>query len=221
MVTTASRGDRIADAGGFSLIEMMIASLITTVVLGSAGMLTAGVQSAYTHELDDAALQEEAQYVLDWIGQTVAPAGSNPYDVSTADCGEPGTLFAPLRLDPDGNGVDDDLRVQADINPPNGLVAGSLDGCDEPGEDVTISFDRPNHIITRRDATDAAPVAMTAGVFTSLQFSYLTADRTITSNPDAVAFVQVELTGQSPSRNPITGQSATYTYQSEIRVRAR
>lgn len=204
-----------------SLIEILVATSLAVVVVGTGLMLAAGVQSAYAHDQDDAGVREEAQFALAWIGQVVSTAGSNPYGVAAAECLEADAPFAPLQLDPDGNGVHDDLRVQADINPPNKIVGGPSGSCDEMDEDVTIAFDAETGAITRDDVASGAAEAMTDGVFTNLRFSYLTAARAPTTSADAVAFVRVELTAESPSRNPMTGQRATFTYSSEIPLRTR
>jgi hypothetical protein len=226
---------RVRGEGGFSLIELLVAALITTTVVGSAAILASRVQVAYSSELGDAAVQQEARFALDWIARTLAAAGSNPYNVATSACPAAGTVFAAIRLDPDGDGIHDDVRVQADVNPPNGLLvgvggAGGCDvgvggagGCDdESGEDITIAHDPVNLVLTRRDrATDAAPVAVTDRVFTQLQFTYLTVNRVATTTPADIAYVQVALTGRSRSRNLNTRQFSTFTYQSEVRIRAR
>ena len=216
---------RVRGEGGFSLIELLVAALITTTVVGSAAMLASRVQVAYSSELGDAAVQQEARFALDWIARTLAAAGSNPYNVATSPCPAAGTVFAAIRLDPDGDGIHDDVRVQADVNPPNGLLvgAGGGGGCDdESGEDITIAHDPVNLVLTRHDrATDPAPVAITDRVFTQLQFTYLTVNRVATTTPAAIAYVQVALTGRSRSRNLNTRQFSTFTYQSEVRIRAR
>lgn len=207
---------------GFSLVEVMIVAAISTLVLGSAATLTSGIQRAYTSELDDAAVQQEARYALEWIERTIAPAGNNPYAIATSACPAAGTPFAAIRLDPDGDGVADDIRVQADINPPNGLLTGVGGACVESDEDVTITLDPATSALTRRDmATDAAAVAVTDGVFTQLRFTYLTAGRLATVAPDAIAFIRVDLTARSRARNAHTGQFTPFTYQSEIRLRSR
>lgn len=214
---------RVQDEGGFSLIELLVAALITTIVVGSAAMLASKVQTAYSSELDDAAVQQEARFALDWIARTLAPAGSNPYNIGTSACPSAGTAFAAIRLDPNGNGIHDDIRVQADVNPPNGLLLGLGGGaCNESGEDITIGHDPVNLVVTRRDrATDAAPVAVTDRVFTQLRFTYLTVSRVVTTTPPSIAYVQVVLTGRSRGRNLNTRQFSTFTYRSEVRIRAR
>ena len=212
---------RAGNESGFSLIELMIAAFITVTVVGSAALLASRVETAYSSELDDAGVQQEARFALDWIARTLAPAGSNPYGITSAVCPVP-TPFAAIRLDPDGDGIHDDVRVQADVNPPNGLLIGSGVNCTESGEDVTIGHNPATRVVTRFDrGMDGAPVAMTDGVFTQLQFTYLTVTRAATTTPAAIAYVQIALTGQSRGRNLNTRQFSTFTYRSEVRIRAR
>jgi prepilin-type N-terminal cleavage/methylation domain-containing protein len=206
---------------GFSLIELLIAMAISSIVLGSAVVLSTGVQKASIHQSEDAAVQQEARYALNWIRRTLISAGSNPYNLTTADCPAPGTPFVAIRLDPNGNGLHDDIRVQGDINPPNGLLLGSSGACNEAGEDVTIAHDPATDTLTRFDrATETNPVPVTDSLFTGLVFSYLTTSRVATTNPAAIAYIRVTLNARSRATNPDTGKS-TFTFESEIRVRSR
>jgi Tfp pilus assembly protein PilW len=211
-----------ADERGFSFVELLIVSFLTTAVVGSAVMMASQVQQGYSHQLDDAGVQQETRFVVDWIAKTIATAGSNPYRIVTSQCPAVGTAFQALRFDPDGDGIQDDVRIQADINPPNGLLIGVTGLCNESGEDITIAHDPQLNAITRLDrATDIAPVSVTSGVFTQLLFSYLTAARVATTAPAAAAYVRVSLTGRSTSPNQNTGDFQTFSYSSEVRLRSR
>jgi Tfp pilus assembly protein PilW len=211
-----------SDDRGFSLVELLIVAFLTTAVVGSAVMMASQVQQGYSHQLDDAGVQQETRFVVDWIAKTLATAGSNPYRIVTSQCPATGTAFQALRFDPDGDGIQDDVRIQADINPPNGLLIGVLGTCNEPGEDITIAHDPQVNAITRLDrATDVSPVPMTSGVFTQLLFSYLAADRTATTVPASAAYVRVSLTGRSTAANQNVGGFQTFTYSSEVRLRSR
>jgi Tfp pilus assembly protein PilW len=222
MVNTAPSIARAADERGFSLVELMIVALISSAVIGSAVMLASQVQGVYTHELDDAAVQQEARYALDWMARTLAPAGSNPYGITTSACPAAGTAFAALRLDPDGDGIHDDVRIQADVNPPNGVLLGLAGACTEQGEDVTIAHDPAALTLTQRDmAVAGGAVPVTDGIFTQLLFTYLTTNRTVTTTPGAIAYVRIDLTARSRGLDIYTGQFDTFTYRSEVRVRAR
>lgn len=215
---------RSLDEGGFSLVEMMIAAGITMAVVGAAVALSTNIQTVYSYELDDAAVQQEARFAMEWITRTIAAGGSNPYDIGSdvavaLSC----TAETPgFQIDPDGDTVNDDIRISADVNPPNGLLAGDPILCAEGGEDVIITHDAGARTITREDAAlDVAPVAMTDRVVTNLRFTYLNSNRAAAATAAAIAYVQVDLTVQSKARNPYTGVPSSYSYKSEVRVRGR
>jgi Tfp pilus assembly protein PilW len=190
--------------------------------VGVAVALTTNVQRAYSYEMSDATVQQEGRFAMDWITRTLAAAGSNPYRVTVSACPAAGTAFAALRLDPNGNGIQDDVRVQADVGIPNGVILGLAGACTEVGEDITIAHDIANNQLTRWDrALEGAPVAVTDQIFTQLRFTYLNNNRVVTVTPAQIAYVQVSLSGRSRSRNSYSNQFTTFTYNSEVRVRAR
>lgn len=211
---------------GFTLIEFLIAALITTAVLGGTVMLAAQLQRAYTTQLDDVTVEEEVRFSLDWIEQAIRNAGSNPYAIGASGCAA--AAFTAIGIDPDGDGANDDIRIHADINPPNGLLGGdpvALNACNEANEDVTIAHDNVNLVITRRDNNlDMAPVIMTEPVITNLLFTYLNSAGNVTANPNAVAYVRVSVTGKSvPKQNLYDANNAftTTTLQTEVHIRTR
>ena len=70
---------RLANDQGFTLVEFMIAALIMSFVLGGTVMLAMQMQQAYSTQLDDAALEQEARYALDWIARDLRSAASDAY----------------------------------------------------------------------------------------------------------------------------------------------
>jgi prepilin-type N-terminal cleavage/methylation domain-containing protein len=213
---------RVRDQAGFSLVELMIAMGITLAVLAAATTLARGVQQTYQHQLHDVTVEQEARYALDWMSRAIVSAGSNPYGINVTNCPAAGTAVQPIRIDPDGDGVNDDIRIQTDSGRPNGLIVGLAGACNEPNEDITIAHDAPNNVITRFDrGVDAAPVAMTEGIFTQLRFTYLTADMAVTAVPGSIRFVRIAVQGRSRGRNPHTGQFTTFTLQQDVRLRAQ
>lgn len=209
---------------GFSLVEMMISAGLTMAVVGAAVALSSGVQNVYNVELEDAAVQQEARYALDRITQSIAAAGSNPYGVVTAEsciAEQPGL---DIDTDDDGTSDDDAIRVLADVNPPNALLAGD-DTCSsgEHGEDLTYAYDAGTRTIKVADPLrdGGTPMDMTDTVVSDLEFVYLDSNRNVTSTPANVRYVQVALSVQSKARNPYTGDYTTYTYESEVMVRSQ
>lgn len=210
-------GPRSLGEGGFTLVEFMIAAAIMTIVLGGTVMLATQIQQAYSTQLDDVAVEQEARYALDWIARDLRSAGSLPYPIIPTPPG--------VWIDPNGGAnVADSIRVQADVNPPDGVL-------DDPRENITIAFDAnaPTTscpgcgVITRLDANAAVPgaVAMTEAIFTDLRFTYLNNARAVTSTPALVAYVQVQVTAQSRARNPITQKYTTSILATEVRLRTR
>ena len=213
----------VKDERGFTLIEMMISAALTMVVVGAAVALATTVQQVYSYELDDAAVQQEARFALDWISRTIAAGGSNPYDIG--DPAEGAAIDQELSCTMAAPGFvigATSIQVLSDVYRPNGLLAGEDAVCDEVGEDVTIAFDSVAKVITRLDpAIDAAAAAMTDAVVSGLSFTYLNAGRAVTADAGAVVYVQVTVSVQSKSRNPYTGEYTIYSYDTEVRVRSR
>lgn len=188
--------------GGFTLVEFMIAMAITTSVLGASIVIATQVQEAYTSQLDDAAVEQEVRYALDWIARYLRSAGSNPYSCP---------VFQAIWIDPNGNDEDDDVRVQADINPPDA-------DCTDSDEDVTIALDPDNNVITLDSGAGAVP--MTDPIITNLEFTYLNSSRNVTTNESQIAYVGIQVTGRSEGRNATTGFTE-FTLSTEVRLRAR
>jgi hypothetical protein len=160
--------------------------------------------------------------VLQEIERLLRAAGNNPYRVQTSDCPAPGTAILAIRLDPNGNGVHDDIRLQMDTNPANGLIGGSAGNCVDAGEDVTIARNPGTNAVTVLDNNlGGPPRVLTDAVVTGLEFVLRSPDRTITSVAANVAFIETRITvqGRTPDVNLQT--VPTYTLSSEVRVRSR
>ena len=217
-------GRRSLGEGGFSLVELLISAGLTMAVVGAAVALSTGIQNVYNVELEDAAVQQEARYALDRITQSIAAAGSDPYGVVTADSCTPEAPGIDIDTDDDGTNEDNTIRVLADVNPPNGLLAGG-ETCSsaEYGEDLTYAYNASTRTITLTDPLrdGGNPVDMTDAVVSDLDFVYLDSNRNVTPTPANIRYVQVALSVQSKARNPYTGAYTTYTYESEVMVRSQ
>ena len=147
---------------GTTLIEMLIALGITAGVLGASGALAGQMQGSYRLQVETAEAQQEARYAIEWITRHLRSAGNNPYALAVTPCPVAGTPVMGIRLDPDGDGVDDDIRIQSDRFPANGLIGGGASNCTEAGEDVTISHDPATLTLRLQDNNlGGAPEPMT------------------------------------------------------------
>jgi prepilin-type N-terminal cleavage/methylation domain-containing protein len=224
--TAAAR--RSVSERGFTLVELLVATVVTLLVLAGTVTLTSQVQSGYNYELEQAAAEQEGRYALDWITRLLRQAGTNGYGIrSVGGClplGLPtGAAFIPVIRDPNGTGTDNNIRILADVNPPNKLIGGPAPGnCTELGEDLTVAHQPAARTITLRDNNAAAgPIAQTDAVVTNLRFVYLNAARVATTDMRQVAWVRVEVTTQARIRHGPTGQQPIYRLASEVRLRPR
>jgi type II secretory pathway pseudopilin PulG len=220
-ITRARRGARRPGEAGFSMLELLVATAISTTVLGVTVMVSTQMQERFRFETDLAAVRAEAQYALDWILRDLRGAGANPYGIEVSGCPVNGTPFNAIQRDPGGTGLQDNVRVQADVNPPNGVIGGLAGACTEANEDITIAHDAVRSVITRRDNNGGAAVAMTDDVITRLRFTYLDAMREQALTEPAISFVRVAVTARTRIASPNTRARVEVTAQDEIRVRIK
>jgi Tfp pilus assembly protein PilW len=207
---------------GATAIEMLIAAGISLAVLGSAGAMAGQLQNRYQYETELAQARQEARYALGWITRRLRMAGNNPLSVLVTPCPVAGTPFTAVRIDPDGNGIDDDIRVQSDVAPINGRIGGIAGACDEAGEDVTIALDAATSTITAYDAnTDPEPIERSDGIISGLLFAYRDLNHNPTTIAADVAFVEVAITATTRIRDSQRGAPGTFTARAEIRLRSR
>jgi type II secretory pathway pseudopilin PulG len=207
------------DERGFSMIELMIAVLVSLAVLGSAASVISAVQNTYAHQMDDATVEQEARFAMDFIRRTIEQAGSNPYSISASACPNVPD-FEGIRIDPNGDGKS--IRVQADVGTPDGLLVGDGITCGQANEDVTIGLDAATNTITRFDrGTDGAAVAWTDGVFTNLQFQYFDEAMAVTADENDIRVIRVTITGRSRSARPGVAEGTSFTLESDVRLKSQ
>lgn len=210
-----------ADAG-FSLVELLVALLVSMMVIGGATMLAGQMQMSYRQQLEGATAQQEARMAVEMIQRFLRGAGNNPYRIITGPCPANNTPFLPIRMDPDADGIQDDIRVQMDANPVDSLIGGTAGTCTQPFEDVTISHDLGNLTITVDDNNlPGGPEPRTDNVITSLRFTYLNSSRAPTAVAASIAFIQTQVVARNTIVQEGTSAPQTQTVNSEIRMRVR
>jgi len=206
---------------GFTLLELLIASSTTVVLLAGAVAITSQVQNGYRRQIEDGVAEQEGRYALDWIGRYIRGADSNPFNVTESDCPGAETDFEGVIIDPNGDGTNDDITLQTDSNPPDGMVGGDGTDCTQANEHVTISLDDANDTIVFLDeAVGEAATTRTDSVIEDLEFVYRDDERNITAVSANVLYVETRITVRS--RTPgANGQPVTRVLTSETRVRSR
>lgn len=210
---------------GFTLMELLVASTLTAVVLGGAVALTSQIQNGYRRQIEDSAGEQEARYAMEWIGRYLRTAGNNPFGQPSSDCPGVNTLFEGLIPDPNGDTVNDDITLQSDSNPPDGMVGGVSPACDQPNEHVTISFNATDRAIVFLDeAVGVTATTRTDSVIDGLQFVYFDSNHGAWTPPSPAAnifYVQTRIRIRTRTVNAASGTPQTRTLTSEIRVRGR
>ncbi len=212
---------------GFTLAELMISTLVTTMVLGGAVMMTSQVQQSFRRQIEDSAGEQEGRYALEWVSRMIRAAGNNPYALpqnpgDTSACPAAGTAYAWLVMDPNADGIDNDVRLQTDSNPPDGLLGGPAGTCTQANEDVTVSFDAGTNSITFLDNNlgDSASIR-TDAVIESLIFVFKDVSHVPTVTAANVVYVETQVTVRTRTVNASTGLPETRLLTQEVRVRGR
>lgn len=212
----------LRDERGFTLVELLVSSVVTALVVGGAVALTAQIQNGYRRQIEDSAGEQEGRYAIEWINRYLRSAGNNPFNVTQSDCPGANTQFYGLIMDPNGDGVNDDITLQSDSNPPDGKIGGTTGSCNQANEHVTISFSNTSHTITFLDeAVGASATTRTDAVIDGLNFVYLDSARNATNVQADVYYVQTNIRIRTRTIDVASGAPATRTLSSEVRVRSR
>ena len=224
---------------GFTLAEVLISTLITTMVLGGAVMLTSRVQESFKRQIEDSAGEQEGRYALDWVSRLIRAAGNNPYglpamnDNGTPDdksddvqippeCAAVDIGYSWVTIDPDADTINDDIRLQMDSNPPDGILGGKTGQCDQKAEDVTVSYDPATSSITFLDNNlGGGAEVRTDAVIDGLLFIYRDVNHEATTNPANVVYVETQVTIRTRTLNPLTMLPETRVLTQEVRLRGR
>ena len=214
---------------GFTLAEVMVATLVTTLVLGAAVMLTSRVQESFKRQIEDSAGEQEGRYALDWVSRLIRGAGNNPFslpiaegDLAACPIAAGGTPYSWVIMDPDADGINDDIRLQTDSNPPDGILGGKDGTCDQKNEDVTVSYDPDTDSITFRDNNlDDGAEVRTDAVIDGLLFVFKDDEHKPTPDPVNVVYIETQVRVRTRTLNPLTGLPETRLLTQEVRLRGR
>ena len=210
---------------GFTLAELLVATMITTVVLGGAVMMTSQVQASFRRQIEESAGEQEGRYALEWISRLIRAAGNNPFNLplvvgGTAACPVAGTAYSWVFIDPNADKINNDVRLQTDANPPDGILGGA--GCTQANEDVTVSYDPNTRSITFHDNNiGGAATVRTDAVVNGLLFVFKDVNHVPTANAANIVYIETQITIRTRTLNPITMLPETRLLTQEVRLRGR
>lgn len=134
--------DLIGNAKGFTLIEVLLAMVIGTIILAAIYMATMEGHRASTGIEQKIAVQEDVRAALDIMAMEIGMASYNPTRSKNlwraADCGTVANAYKGIQT---AANFANSITIEADLNA-NGLIA-------EPNEVVTYTLDTVNQRITR------------------------------------------------------------------------
>jgi prepilin-type N-terminal cleavage/methylation domain-containing protein len=224
---------------GFTLIELLVSMMITTVVLGGALLMSSQVQESFRHQIEDSAGEQEGRYALEWVSRLIRAAGNNTYSLPLMnDNGTPADLsddiaippecpagnlaYSWVIMNPDGLNGNDDIRLQTDSNPPDGILGGTAGDCNQANEDVTVAYDAATSSITFLDNNiGGAGTVRTDAVINGLNFVFKDVNHVPTANAANVVYVETQITVRTRTISPITLLPETRLLTQEVRLRGR
>lgn len=212
-----------SDQRGFTIAEVLVAMVVSLVMLGGAVAITSQVQNGYRRQMEETAAEQEGRYALDWVTRLIRAAGNNPYSIVTGDCPGAGTAFNGLIVDPNNDNVHNDIRMQTDSNPPDRLLGGTLNNCNQPNEDVTVRYDAATQTIQFLDNNLGLPAEIrTEPVVTNLEFIYRDGSHTVLANPVTSAQVMYVEARVTIRPRAVGNQNVTpRTLSQEVRIKGR
>ena len=175
---------------GFSLIEMLIVTVITVVAIGVVtSMFVQGNQLYASQRAFDEA-RSNASAALDMTVRVLRGAQT-------------------IQPDPDGNLVADSIRAVSDWNPRDGDTADAY-------EDVTFSV--AGGTLFKREPADAAPVAFADRV-ESMAFVYRNPAGALVATPWTAVASQLAYVQVTVRSTPINGTRVTVKSSASVRRR--
>lgn len=185
---------------GFSTLELLIATALLTMVVGTVATLINNLQKGHIAQQDLSEMQQNERYAMDAILRAVRGAGNDPNGIGVVK----------FDIDPDGNGQHDDLRVRSDFNPPDGDVTDA---------DEVVKFSVSGNILSMTDESTGTASELAQNI-SSVNFQYFDSAGNATTTVANIAKVKVTINGISSRRDQRTGNFATLSLTDEGSVRS-
>jgi prepilin-type N-terminal cleavage/methylation domain-containing protein len=197
---------RARDTGGFTLVELLVAMSVASIVLVAAGLAFQFASGTLASGSDQADVQQNARWVLERMVQEIRGAGYDP----RATLG--GSAFTAL-----ASQTATSLVLQSDYNG-NGLIEAPAGPCDVTATTEKVGYRLVSNELRR--ATDAPTNACESPIVngvTALTFSYYDADGNVTAIASAIRTVEIALTLNSTTG----GVERKATVADRVRLRNR
>jgi len=177
------------EPGGFTLVELMVAMAVASIMLAAVASLFTILNKSYTTQNVAAEVQQVTRAGIDFMAQNIRMAGLDPEETGIF-----GIMAATATS----------ITFTADLD---------LDGIGgEPGEIINYSL---NGDELRTTETGLGTVTLVDNVI-DLRFTYLDTDGNPPADTAAIRTVRIELTVREPAGR---GETVARTYATEVRCR--
>ncbi len=195
-------------AAGFSLVEFLLASLITLVIAGAAFELLAGAQRSLVWQADMQDVLDSVRSAMDTTSRHVRQAANDPLRAGFEGITIAGTTEVRLRSDITGSG--------GAADPDKGDADGDTE---DAAEDVTLRYDAANRSIDI--ASGASSSQAIAGNISAFGLQYFDAQGNETAAGGSVRGIKISITGEGVNRDSLSGRPLRIQIVSYVSVATR
>ena len=179
----------IARQRGFTLVELLVAMAISSIVLGAMVVFFTTQNRSYTRDTATADIQQVVRTGIDFMSDSIRMAGLDPLQTGNFGIEAPGATAITITADLDMNGqinVSNSERITYALN--GNQVLQTADGVTEPLVDNVTNF----------------------------TFIYRDENGVLSADPAAIRTVQISMTVQEPVGY---GRTSARTYTTRIHCR--
>lgn len=190
----------IRDQDGFTLLEILVAIGISSVIMGAIYLSYDNQQKSFQASDQIAEMQQNIRSAMLIMGNELREAGCDPTGFAHAGFVAASSQSVAFTRDIAGNAIS-----------PN-----ESDGdTDDPNEDITFAFSSANGTITRKDNNSGNPAQAIADGITDLEFNYVLDTGATTLTPTSsqlshIRAVQISILAKARIPNKILDK-ITYT----------
>ncbi len=166
--------------GGFTIVELMVGSVISLIVLGIAFSMFNVQRKVFSVQEQRSEMQQNVRAAMDMMVREIRMAGYDPQN----------TGFVEIAA---GTSTATSLQLSADLDGSGGIVGS---------ETITYSYDDINDQIDRDIGGGFQPFAENIA---SMSFSYFDAGDSVTATAADIRKIQIQITGRTANIDPRTG----------------
>jgi len=190
-------------AGGFSLVELIVAMVIAMVILGAMYNVFTIQNKTFNNQEEIVAMQQNVRASVDMMAREIGMAGYDPARVNS-DASSTNN-FTGVTVD------STQLQIRADLD-----GSGAIDALEA---NIIYAFDSGSREITRNRGAGNRIFMENVEAFT---FQYLDGSGAVTANAANVRSIRITITGRTAKPDPdyaANGGYRTYALTSVVNVR--